>query len=132
MAHALSTGDTYTAFLDRWQKSEAAERANYVLFLTELCEVLDLPRPEPTASDERANTYVFEKAVTFHNVDGSVARGRIDLYRKGHFVLEAKQGSNAPAFQLRVSRRRVHSHQSRPASRNPSSRYRHPQHSRLG
>lgn len=85
-------------FVERWQRSEAAERANYALFLTEFCDFLGVPRPEPTRADEGLNTYVFEKAVEFKNLDGSVTHGRIDLYRRAHFVLEAKQGSNAPAF----------------------------------
>ena len=37
------------------------------------------------------NAYAFERAVTFREPDGSTARGRIDLYRRGSFVLEAKQ-----------------------------------------
>jgi hypothetical protein len=85
-------------FVERWKRSEAAERANYVLFLSELCDFLGLPRPEPTQAEEHQNTYVFEKTVDFKNLDGSVAHGRIDLYRRSHFVIEAKQGSNAPAF----------------------------------
>lgn len=46
-------------FLDRWVKSEAAERANYQLFLTELCDFLEVPRPEPTLAEDAQNTYVF-------------------------------------------------------------------------
>ncbi len=87
-----------TDFLTRWQHSAAAERANYQLFLSELCDFLALPRPEPTQADEKQNTYVFEKAVSFRNIDGTTSPGRIDLYRKSCFVLEAKQGSNAPLF----------------------------------
>ena len=85
-------------FIPRWQQSEAAERANYALFLAELCDYLALPRPDPTQSANDRNTYVFEKLVDFKNLDGTLAHGRIDLYKKSHFVLEAKQGSNAPAF----------------------------------
>ena len=33
-------------FIDRWKNSGAAERANYQLFLSELCDVLGVPRPE--------------------------------------------------------------------------------------
>ena len=82
------------AFIDRWQQSSASERANYVLFLSELCDFLDLPRPDPSQADEDVNTYVFEKAVAFHELDGSTTTKRIDLYRRNCFVLEAKQGSN--------------------------------------
>ncbi len=82
------------SFLEKWQGSSAAERANYQHFLIDLCDFLDLPRPHPTVADEPQNTYVFEKAVTFHNPDGTTSPGRIDLYRGSAFILEAKQGSN--------------------------------------
>jgi SAM-dependent methyltransferase len=83
-----------TSFIERWASSGAAERANYQIFLTELCDVLNVPRPEPTKPDEDDNAYVFEKAVTFHHGDGTSSTGRIDLYKRGCFVLEAKQGSD--------------------------------------
>jgi hypothetical protein len=34
-------------FIDRWKNSGAAKRANYQLFLSELCDVLGVPRPDP-------------------------------------------------------------------------------------
>jgi SAM-dependent methyltransferase len=88
------------SFISRWQQSGAAERANYALFLTELCDVLDVPRPEPTRVEDHLNTYVFEKAVTFHHMDGTTTQRFIDLYRRSHFVLEAKQGSDAATPQI--------------------------------
>ena len=81
-----------SGFIARWKASGAAERANYALFLTELCEVLGVPRPEPTGPDDADNAYVFERNVTFQHADGSTSSGRIDLYKRGCFVLEAKQG----------------------------------------
>src|ERR1035437_1758259 len=81
-------------FLPRWEASAAAERANYQLFLSELCDFLELPRPNPTVGNDEMNTYVFERSVHFQNVDGTTSVGRIDLYKKSCFVLEAKQGSN--------------------------------------
>jgi hypothetical protein len=86
-----------SSFITRWKNSAAAERANYQLFLSELCELLEMPRPEPAQADDEQNAYVFERAVTFHNGDGSTSTGRIDLYRRGCFVLEAKQGSKRTA-----------------------------------
>jgi hypothetical protein len=80
-------------FITRWSASGSAERANYQLFLAELCDVLGVERPAPTVADDAHNTYVFEKAVSFPNADGTVSPGRIDLYKKGHFVCETKQGS---------------------------------------
>ncbi|MEW5972460.1 MAG: DNA methyltransferase [Pseudomonadota bacterium] len=79
------------AFIARWQAANGPERANYQLFLTELTELLGLPRPEPASDDTRDNGYVFERRVDIRNADGSVNRGFIDLYRRGSFVLEAKQ-----------------------------------------
>jgi hypothetical protein len=51
--------------------------------LAELCDVLGVPRPDPSVPDEAANRYVFDKAVTFQNPDGKISTGSIDLYRKG-------------------------------------------------
>ena len=54
--------------------------------------MLDVPTPDPTSPVEAENAYVFEKAVPLPR--GTT--GRIDLYRRGCFVLEAKQGSDRP------------------------------------
>jgi hypothetical protein len=82
-------------FIKRWQDSGAAERANYQLFLSELCVLLNVPAPAPTRPDDADNLYVFERNVHFQDDDGSSSLGRIDLYKRGAFVLEAKQGSDA-------------------------------------
>jgi len=79
-------------FIDRWKKSGAAERANYGLFLTELCDALGVQRPDPATPNDDENAYVFDRTVTFHHPDGSSSTGFIDLYKRGCFVLEAKQG----------------------------------------
>lgn len=79
------------AFIARWGASSGAERANYQIFLAELCDLLGVPRPEPSVADEAANRYVFDKAVTFQNPDGKTSTGYIDLYRRGAFVCETKQ-----------------------------------------
>ncbi|MGU3389793.1 class I SAM-dependent DNA methyltransferase [Sphingomonas sp. M1A8_2b] len=87
-------GDTeqLDRFIARWLANEGgAERANFPLFLTELCALLDLPHPEPAAASHHRNDYVFERAVTFHDEAGKSGHGRIDLYKRGSFVLEAKQ-----------------------------------------
>ena len=81
-------------FIARWRESGAAERANCQPFLGELCDVLGVERPRPAQADDGQNAYVFERAVTFQNPDGTTSPGRIDLYKRGCFVLEAKQGSD--------------------------------------
>jgi hypothetical protein len=79
-------------FITRWSEAEAAERANYGLFLTELCDLLGVARPDPATADTETNAYVFERAVTFHHRGSTkTSTGRIDLYKRDCFVLEAKQ-----------------------------------------
>lgn len=78
-------------FIARWQGQEGGqERANYALFLTELCDLLGVEHPQPAGATHERNDYVFERVVTRHKDDGDTL-GRIDLYKKGNFVLEAKQ-----------------------------------------
>jgi hypothetical protein len=79
-------------FLSRWADGEGGqERANYALFLSELCDLLGVPRPDQASRDSASNAYAFERAVTFRMPDGTTSAGRIDLYKRGCFVLEAKQ-----------------------------------------
>jgi hypothetical protein len=79
------------AFIARWQGRDGGqERANYAMFLRELCDALGLQPPDP-AGDPETNDYVFERVVKEPGRDGTVASRRIDLYKRGSFVLEAKQ-----------------------------------------
>jgi SAM-dependent methyltransferase len=80
------------AFITRWTAREGgAERANYQMFLSELCDVLGVDRPEPAGAERALNDYVFERAVRSRASDDITSSKRIDLYRKGSFILEAKQ-----------------------------------------
>ncbi|GGJ65531.1 class I SAM-dependent DNA methyltransferase [Deinococcus aquiradiocola] len=85
-------------FIARWKASGGSERANYASFLIELCELLDVPRPAP-ATATGANEYVFEREVREVFTDGSHTTRFLDLYRKGSFVLETKQGVEAETAQ---------------------------------
>lgn len=87
-------------FVEAWKNSGGAERANFQLFLSELCDQLGVPRPDPTKPDDSENAYVFERTVTFQHGDGSTSPNYIDLYKRGCFVLEAKQGSDKGAAPL--------------------------------
>jgi hypothetical protein len=53
------------AFIERWRHADGSERANYQLFLTELCALLGLDRPDPASVDTEENAYVFERKVSF-------------------------------------------------------------------
>ncbi|MDL2279175.1 DNA methylase [Desulfovibrio sp. OttesenSCG-928-G11] len=87
-----------TDFITRWKASGGSEQANSQLFLTELCDALDLPRPEPARPINEENTYSFERKVYIPRGDGSDELKRLDLYRKGCFVLESKQGQDKAAL----------------------------------
>lgn len=51
MPEPTDTTSAVADFIRRWEASGAAERANYQLFLSELCDLLEVPRPEPTRPD---------------------------------------------------------------------------------
>ena len=78
-------------FIQRWCAANGSERANYQLFVTELCALLGVPLPQPARDDQRDNAYVFERRVSFAHGDGSSSAGFIDCYKRGAFVLEAKK-----------------------------------------
>ena len=79
------------AFIDRWRESGGAEIANTQSFLNELCDLLGVDKPEPTLPEEHLNAYTYEKAVKAQDA----GMKRIDLYKRGCFVLEAKQGAGS-------------------------------------
>lgn len=81
---------TVEEFIERWESSAAAERSNYSLFLSELCDLLGVERPNPATKDRKKDNYVYERDVT-DPISGNTKY--IDLYKQGCFVLEAKQGS---------------------------------------
>jgi hypothetical protein len=89
------------AFIARWAAASASERANSQPFLCGLCDILGVALPEPT----RETGYAFEYEVTEHHPDGSTTKGRIDLYKRGFFVLESKQfqAAKAAASQLELA-----------------------------
>jgi hypothetical protein len=97
------SAESAKTFIARWAAATASERANSQPFLSELCDVLDVPRPDPN----REHGYGFEFEVTEQHADGSTTNGRIDLYRRGCFVLESKQfqAAKAAASQLELAAR---------------------------
>jgi len=73
--------------------SGGSEMSNYQLFVERLTAALGLPQPEFAREQTRFNDYVFERNVTFRHPNGTSSTGRIDCYKKGCFVLEAKQSA---------------------------------------
>lgn len=83
-------------FITRWSASGGSEIANFQSFAHDLCELLEVERPKPAQSDGQTNDYRFERPVTETHT-GARRRRRIDLYRRGCFVMEAKQGAGPKA-----------------------------------
>ena len=92
-------------FIARWSASAAAERANKDLFLTELCDVLGVDRPEPSTGEDERDQYVFEKGALLLKDGQRTSTGHVDLYKAGCFVLEAKQGSHDGGSKTGTARR---------------------------
>lgn len=65
----------------------ASELATAQSFVLDFCDALGVAKPHPTPAQD----YMFERPVTFVHGDGATSAGRIDCYRRGHFVLEAKK-----------------------------------------
>ncbi len=80
-------------FIKHWAAASPSERANSQLFLAELCDLLEVPRPD----NQPHAGYFFEYPVTEHHADGTTTQGRIDLYKRACFVLESKQFQEARA-----------------------------------
>jgi hypothetical protein len=80
-------------FIASASQSGGSEMANAQLFVERLTTVLDLPTPDFAGEDNQFNDYVFERRVDFKHPDGSKTPGRIDCYKRDHFILEAKQSA---------------------------------------
>ena len=85
-------------FISHWSAASASERANSQPFLLELCDLLDVPRPDPQPD----KGYFFEFPIVEQHPDGTTSNGRIDLYRRAHFVLESKQFQERKAEQSQL------------------------------
>lgn len=82
-------------FIRRWSEAPISERAHYQTFIAQLCRVIGVAAPD----DERTGDldYCFERPVKFRHDDGGSHPGYIDCYRRGAFVLEAKQSGKRGA-----------------------------------
>ncbi|ODT47766.1 DNA methyltransferase [Devosia sp. 63-57] len=83
--------------------SGGSERANYQLFITRLCAALGVPEPGMSQEANARNDYVFERSLDYQHPDGSTTKLYVDCYKRGHFVLEAKQSARREAQDLRQS-----------------------------
>lgn len=83
------------AFIAQWRDTGGSELANTQSFINGLCRLIGVAPPDGSRTDDAHNDYVFERRVFQDNGDGTNSFGRIDAYKRGAFILEAKQGSDA-------------------------------------
>ena len=83
-------------FIAQWRDTGGSELANTQSFINGLCRLIGVEPPHGSRTDDAQNDYVFERRVFQNNGDGTPPSfGRIDCYKRGAFILEAKQGSEA-------------------------------------
>jgi hypothetical protein len=87
--------DTIESFIADWAITGGSELANTQSFVNGLAALIGVAPPKGSQIDDAQNDYVFERRVEQDNGDGTTSRGRLDAYKRGSFVLEAKQGSDA-------------------------------------
>jgi hypothetical protein len=89
---------TIEDLIAKWLGKEGgAERINCQPFLNDLCTALGLETANTPAAANTLHDYQFEAPVRFTVAGEPERAGRIDLYRRGRFVLEAKQSRIPPA-----------------------------------
>lgn len=85
------------SFVEEAKISGGSELANYQLFIERLCNLLGVAGPVLSREQNAHNDYVFERRVDFKHPDGKTTAGRIDLYKRDCFILEAKQSAKRNA-----------------------------------
>jgi hypothetical protein len=94
-----------SSFITKWKQSAASERANKDSFLRDLCDVLGVAHPDAKTGDPARDRYVFEREAILVHGGERHSVGFIDLYKRGCFILEAKQGSDADSKKIGTARR---------------------------
>jgi hypothetical protein len=83
---------TVEEFIAKWHGTVGgAEKKNFPIFIDQLCNVLGVDPPNEPGSSGVLGKYEYEGPVprgSFRSLDAS---GAIDLYKRGHFIMEAKQ-----------------------------------------
>lgn len=80
-------------FIAHWRETGGSELANTQSFINGLRALIGTSPPDGSRTDNAFNDYVFERRLFQNNGDGTESFGRINAYKRGCFILEAKQGS---------------------------------------
>ncbi|HCF24960.1 MULTISPECIES: DNA methyltransferase [unclassified Novosphingobium] len=78
-----------------WGKPGGQEKSNFASFIPDLCEVLGVERPKQSEKD-KLGSYEYEASVPGGSFRSTKGTGAIDLYKRGHFIMEAKQSYLKP------------------------------------
>ena len=78
-----------------WGKPGGQEKSNFSPFIADLCEVLGVDRPA-AAEKGKLGAYEYEGSVPHGSFRTLKGTGAIDLYKRGHFIMEAKQSYLKP------------------------------------
>lgn len=70
------------ALAERWRGAQASERANFPVYIAEFTAALGVDAPGPAGSG-----YQLEYPVRVVTPTGDETTHRIDLYKRGHFVM---------------------------------------------
>jgi len=91
----------FARFIADWEKYEGTELSGAAPFLMGLCALLGVP-PLEGGGDE---SHAFERPVQVRDEQRKIHTKRIDYYKEGHFIVEAKKGSNVGAKNVGAARR---------------------------
>ncbi len=94
---------TVKDLIEKWSGTAGgAETSNFQSFVTDLTEVLGIERPG-VAEKGKLGAYEYEASVPGGSFRSTKGTGSVDLYKRGHFIMEAKQSwikqSDAPLFE---------------------------------
>jgi hypothetical protein len=90
MADSAVDPSALNDFFRRWEASGAAERANYSMFLNELCDLLEVPRPDPAGLDDEKNATCSSALCHFRTRTERRPSKRIDLYKRECLTQESE------------------------------------------
>lgn len=83
-------------FIAKWWGSPGGqEKSNFAVFIPDLCGLLGVERPG-TSEAGKLGTYEYEGSVPHGSFRSLKGPGAIDLYKRGHFICEAKQSYIKP------------------------------------
>ncbi|WP_253452418.1 DNA methyltransferase [Halomonas sp. Y3] len=99
VAKPIADTAAVTEFVARWKGNDGSEKSNFQSFMRELCELLQLPLPDPGKAENDHNAYVFERFIAPQRADSTTEKRYIDLYKRDCFVLEGKQTGKTLATQ---------------------------------